>query len=147
MFQVLLCSHSLKRDDDTALLACGFAESFPFPAAEPVAFPNSRLSVCFALLALQTEELESSKTQRLDSISPELVQAKKLLQGITVPRRGCLKELAQQKEFVCWVREALKGVCCSSRNQTGSAGRSGSWCGGRRNHDPSASCLCSFWCR
>ncbi|KAM4761922.1 E3 ubiquitin-protein ligase RNF213 isoform 5-T6 [Cyanocitta cristata] len=57
-----------------------------------------------------TEKLESYKTQKLDSISPELVQAKKLLQGITVPRRRCLKELAQQKEFVCWVREALKDI-------------------------------------
>ncbi|XP_058708338.1 E3 ubiquitin-protein ligase RNF213 isoform X2 [Poecile atricapillus] len=57
-----------------------------------------------------TEKLESYKTQKLDSISPELVEAKKLLQGITVPRRGCLKELAQQKEFVCWVREALKDI-------------------------------------
>uniref|UniRef100_A0A8C3UM49 RING-type E3 ubiquitin transferase n=1 Tax=Catharus ustulatus TaxID=91951 RepID=A0A8C3UM49_CATUS len=47
---------------------------------------------------------------KLDSISPELVQAKELLQGITVPRRGCLRELAQQKEFVCWVREALKDI-------------------------------------
>lgn len=70
----------------------------------------------FAPLPFQTEKLESYKTQRLDSISPELVQAKELLQGITLPRRACLKELAQQKEFVCWVREALKGVCCSSRN-------------------------------
>ncbi|KAM7035519.1 E3 ubiquitin-protein ligase RNF213 [Acridotheres tristis] len=57
-----------------------------------------------------TEKLESYKTQKLDSISPELVQAKKLLQGITVPRRGCLRELAQQKEFVCWVREALTDI-------------------------------------
>ncbi|XP_062362182.1 E3 ubiquitin-protein ligase RNF213 [Cinclus cinclus] len=57
-----------------------------------------------------TEKLESYKTQKLDSISPELVQAKKLLQGITVPRRRCLRELAQQKEFVCWVREALKDI-------------------------------------
>ncbi|KAM4890524.1 E3 ubiquitin-protein ligase RNF213 [Sylvia borin] len=57
-----------------------------------------------------TEKLESYKTQKLDFISPELVQAKKLLQGITVPRRGCLKELAQQKEFVSWVREALKDI-------------------------------------
>uniref|UniRef100_A0A8C5IPF6 RING-type E3 ubiquitin transferase n=1 Tax=Junco hyemalis TaxID=40217 RepID=A0A8C5IPF6_JUNHY len=56
------------------------------------------------------KKLESYKTQKLDSISPELVQAKKLLQGITVPRRGCLRELAQQKEFVCWVREALKDI-------------------------------------
>lgn len=51
--------------------------------------------------------------QKLDSISPELVHAKRLLEGITVTRRGCLKELAQQKDFVSWVREALQGVCCS----------------------------------
>ncbi|XP_056361664.1 E3 ubiquitin-protein ligase RNF213 [Oenanthe melanoleuca] len=57
-----------------------------------------------------TEKLDSCKTQKLNSISPELVQAKQLLQGITVPRRGCLRELAQQKEFVCWVREALKDI-------------------------------------
>ncbi|XP_074967750.1 E3 ubiquitin-protein ligase RNF213 [Phalacrocorax aristotelis] len=55
-----------------------------------------------------TAKLESYKTQKLDSISPELVDAKRLLQGITVNRRGCLRELAQQKEFVCWVREALR---------------------------------------
>ncbi|PKU34399.1 hypothetical protein llap_15296 [Limosa lapponica baueri] len=57
-----------------------------------------------------TEKLESSRTQKLDSISPELVDAKKLLQGITRSRRGCLGELAQQKEFVCWVREALRAA-------------------------------------
>ncbi|KAM6245288.1 E3 ubiquitin-protein ligase RNF213 [Porphyrio hochstetteri] len=54
--------------------------------------------------------LESCKTQKLDSISPELMHAKRLLQGITVERRECLRKLAQQKEFVCWVREALKDV-------------------------------------
>ncbi|KAK4812085.1 hypothetical protein QYF61_026917 [Mycteria americana] len=57
-----------------------------------------------------TEKLESYKTQKLDSISPEVMHAKTLLQGITVNRRGCLRELAQQKEFVCWVREALKDI-------------------------------------
>ncbi|KAM6344814.1 E3 ubiquitin-protein ligase RNF213 isoform 2-T4 [Alca torda] len=57
-----------------------------------------------------TEKLESYKTQKLDSISPELMHAKRLLQGMTVNRRGCLRELAQQKEFVCWVREALKDI-------------------------------------
>ncbi|KFQ98650.1 E3 ubiquitin-protein ligase RNF213, partial [Nipponia nippon] len=57
-----------------------------------------------------TEKLQSYKTQKLDSISPELMHAKTLLQGITVNRRGCLRELAQQKEFVCWVREALKDI-------------------------------------
>uniref|UniRef100_A0A8C0FVX5 RING-type E3 ubiquitin transferase n=1 Tax=Bubo bubo TaxID=30461 RepID=A0A8C0FVX5_BUBBB len=49
-------------------------------------------------------------THKLDFISPELMHAKRLLQGITVTRRGCLRELAQQKEFVCWVREALKDI-------------------------------------
>ncbi|XP_066836382.1 E3 ubiquitin-protein ligase RNF213 isoform X3 [Anser cygnoides] len=57
-----------------------------------------------------TEKLESYKTQKLDSISPELMHAKELLEGITVNRRGCLGELAKQKEFVCWVREALKDI-------------------------------------
>ncbi|XP_074703437.1 E3 ubiquitin-protein ligase RNF213 isoform X1 [Strix aluco] len=57
-----------------------------------------------------TEKLESYKTHKLDFISPELMHAKRLLQGITVTRRGCLRELAQQKEFVCWVREALKDI-------------------------------------
>ncbi|XP_039566699.1 E3 ubiquitin-protein ligase RNF213-like [Passer montanus] len=57
-----------------------------------------------------TEKLEPYKTQKLDSISHELMDTKKLLQEITVPRRSCLKEFAQQKEFVCWVREALKDI-------------------------------------
>ncbi|KFP69206.1 E3 ubiquitin-protein ligase RNF213, partial [Acanthisitta chloris] len=57
-----------------------------------------------------TEKLESYKTQKLDSISPELVHAKRLLEGITVTRRGCLRELAKQKEFVSWVREALTDI-------------------------------------
>lgn len=87
-----------------------------FPCCRTSGISPFQTQCVFAPLAFQTEKLESYKTQKLDSISPELVQAKKLLQGITVPRRGCLKELAQQKEFVCWVREALKGVCCSSRS-------------------------------
>ncbi|XP_071620776.1 E3 ubiquitin-protein ligase RNF213 isoform X2 [Heliangelus exortis] len=57
-----------------------------------------------------TEKLESYKTQKLDSISPELVNAKSLLQGITVKHCGCLRELAQQREFVSWVRGALKDI-------------------------------------
>uniref|UniRef100_A0A669PUC8 RING-type E3 ubiquitin transferase n=2 Tax=Phasianus colchicus TaxID=9054 RepID=A0A669PUC8_PHACC len=61
-------------------------------------------------LLYMTEELETHKTQKLDFISSELICAKKLLQGITVNRRGCLRELAQQKEFVYWVREALKDM-------------------------------------
>ncbi|XP_025892633.1 E3 ubiquitin-protein ligase RNF213 [Nothoprocta perdicaria] len=57
-----------------------------------------------------TEKLESYKTQKLSSISAELIAAKELLQGITEKRRRCLQELAQQKEFVCWVREALTDI-------------------------------------
>uniref|UniRef100_A0A8B9ZNF4 RING-type E3 ubiquitin transferase n=1 Tax=Anas zonorhyncha TaxID=75864 RepID=A0A8B9ZNF4_9AVES len=57
-----------------------------------------------------TEKFELYKTQKLESISSELMHAKKLLEGITVNRRGCLGELAKQKEFVCWVREALKDI-------------------------------------
>ncbi|XP_074397014.1 E3 ubiquitin-protein ligase RNF213 isoform X2 [Zonotrichia albicollis] len=57
-----------------------------------------------------TEKLEPYQTQKLDSISPELVQAKQILEGITQPRCSCLRELARQKEFVCWVREALKDI-------------------------------------
>ncbi|XP_065591389.1 E3 ubiquitin-protein ligase RNF213 [Cyrtonyx montezumae] len=66
-------------------------------------------SVLESLLCM-TEKLESYKTQKLDFISSELIRAKKLLQGITVNRCECLLELAQQKEFVCWVREALKDI-------------------------------------
>ncbi|XP_064378919.1 E3 ubiquitin-protein ligase RNF213 isoform X2 [Dromaius novaehollandiae] len=57
-----------------------------------------------------TEKLECYKTQKLDFISTELMHAKRLLQGITVKHRTCLSELAKQKEFVCWVREALKDI-------------------------------------
>ncbi|XP_062447391.1 E3 ubiquitin-protein ligase RNF213 isoform X2 [Rhea pennata] len=57
-----------------------------------------------------TEKLECYKTQKLNSISTELMRAKNLLQGITVNRRKCLMELTRQKEFVCWVREALKDI-------------------------------------
>uniref|UniRef100_A0A8C3GM39 RING-type E3 ubiquitin transferase n=1 Tax=Cairina moschata TaxID=8855 RepID=A0A8C3GM39_CAIMO len=74
---------------------------------------NLNLSGDFSILANLlniTEKLELYKTQKLESISPELMHAKKLLEGITVNRRGCLGELAKQKEFVCWVREALKDI-------------------------------------
>ncbi|KAM6119107.1 E3 ubiquitin-protein ligase RNF213 [Phoenicopterus ruber ruber] len=86
-----------------------------FDAARIIANVKESLKLCGDFSILEnlldiTEKLESYKTQKLDSISPELMRAKKLLQGITVSRRGCLRELAQQKEFVCWVREALKDI-------------------------------------
>uniref|UniRef100_A0A803YCM8 RING-type E3 ubiquitin transferase n=1 Tax=Meleagris gallopavo TaxID=9103 RepID=A0A803YCM8_MELGA len=62
------------------------------------------------MVSICSFKLESHKTQKLDFISSELIRAKELLQEITVNRQECLKELAQQKEFVCWVKEALKDI-------------------------------------
>ncbi|XP_061232976.1 E3 ubiquitin-protein ligase RNF213 isoform X3 [Neopsephotus bourkii] len=92
-----------------------FEMHLAFDAAKVIASVKESLNLSGDFSVLEnllhiTEELESCKTQKLDSISPELMRAKELLQGITVNRRGCLGELAQQKEFVCWVREALKGI-------------------------------------
>uniref|UniRef100_A0A8B9ME63 RING-type E3 ubiquitin transferase n=1 Tax=Accipiter nisus TaxID=211598 RepID=A0A8B9ME63_9AVES len=83
-----------------------------FDAAKIIANVREILNLSgdFSVLENLLDILETCKTQKLDSISPELMHAKRLLQGITVKRRGCLRELAQQKEFVCWVREALKGT-------------------------------------
>uniref|UniRef100_A0A8C0FUW2 RING-type E3 ubiquitin transferase n=1 Tax=Bubo bubo TaxID=30461 RepID=A0A8C0FUW2_BUBBB len=84
-----------------------------FDAAKIIANVKEKslnLSGDFSILENLLDILESYKTHKLDFISPELMHAKRLLQGITVTRRGCLRELAQQKEFVCWVREALKDI-------------------------------------
>ncbi|XP_061866845.1 E3 ubiquitin-protein ligase RNF213 isoform X2 [Colius striatus] len=86
-----------------------------FEAAKIIASVKESLNLAGDFSILEnlldiTEKLESYKTQKLDSISPELMHAKRKLQGITVKRRECLRELAQQKEFVSWVREALKDM-------------------------------------
>uniref|UniRef100_A0A803XU37 RING-type E3 ubiquitin transferase n=1 Tax=Meleagris gallopavo TaxID=9103 RepID=A0A803XU37_MELGA len=86
-----------------------------FDAAKIIANLKESLSLSGDFSVLEnllymTEELESHKTQKLDFISSELIRAKELLQEITVNRQECLKELAQQKEFVCWVKEALKDI-------------------------------------
>ncbi|XP_071430029.1 E3 ubiquitin-protein ligase RNF213 isoform X2 [Pithys albifrons albifrons] len=86
-----------------------------FDAAKIIASVKENLSLSGDFSNLEnlldiTEKLESFKTQKLNSISPELVQVKTRLQGITVTRQECLRELAQQKEFVSWVREALKDI-------------------------------------
>lgn len=49
------------------------------------------------------------KSERLDSIDNELIQAKNVLVDITEPRRLCLRELGHRKNFVIWVKEALEG--------------------------------------
>ncbi|KAK2528363.1 Rnf213 [Columba guinea] len=86
-----------------------------FDAAKIIASVKESLNLSGDFSVLEhlldiTEKLESYKMQKLDSISPELVRAKRLLEGITVPRRGCLRELAQQRDFVSWVREALQDM-------------------------------------
>uniref|UniRef100_A0A8C1YEU9 RING-type E3 ubiquitin transferase n=1 Tax=Cyprinus carpio TaxID=7962 RepID=A0A8C1YEU9_CYPCA len=57
---------------------------------------------------LNTTHLDFKK-EHLDSIDNELVQAKIMLVDITEPRRLCLQEL-DQKNFVMWVKEALRDI-------------------------------------
>lgn len=47
--------------------------------------------------------------EHLDQIDNDLMQAKTDLVDITEPRRLCLLELGHAKDFVIWVKEALKG--------------------------------------
>ncbi|VTJ74161.1 Hypothetical predicted protein [Marmota monax] len=58
----------------------------------------------------QTDDFEATRHERLDQISPQLIQAKKLLQDISEPHCQCLEELALQKELVSWLHEALGGI-------------------------------------
>ncbi|XP_019896923.2 E3 ubiquitin-protein ligase rnf213-alpha isoform X2 [Esox lucius] len=48
--------------------------------------------------------------ERLDRIDVDLMQAKTVLVDITEPRRLCLQELERSKDFVTWVKEALKDI-------------------------------------
>ncbi|XP_026908049.2 E3 ubiquitin-protein ligase RNF213 isoform X1 [Acinonyx jubatus] len=57
-----------------------------------------------------TDNFSQFRHEKLDRISKQLIQAKKLLQDITEPRCQCLNELSLRKEFISWVREALGGV-------------------------------------
>ncbi|KAM9457017.1 E3 ubiquitin-protein ligase rnf213-alpha-like isoform 2-T2 [Clarias gariepinus] len=50
------------------------------------------------------------KKEPLDRIDNELMQAKTVLVDITEPRRLCLQELGQRKNFVMWVKEALEDI-------------------------------------
>ncbi|XP_053095106.1 E3 ubiquitin-protein ligase rnf213-alpha isoform X3 [Pangasianodon hypophthalmus] len=50
------------------------------------------------------------KTEPLDSIDNELMQAKTVLVDITEPRRLCLQELGLRRNFVMWVKEALEDI-------------------------------------
>ncbi|XP_077886537.1 E3 ubiquitin-protein ligase RNF213-like isoform X3 [Ictidomys tridecemlineatus] len=66
-------------------------------------------SVIYTLINF-IDDLAATHHERLDQISPQLIQAKKLLQDISEPRCKCLEELALQKELVSWLQEALGGI-------------------------------------
>ncbi|XP_055448252.1 E3 ubiquitin-protein ligase RNF213 isoform X2 [Psammomys obesus] len=53
---------------------------------------------------------ENFRHEKLVQMSPEFIQAKKLLQDINEPRGHCLEELARQTELVTWLREALGDI-------------------------------------
>lgn len=69
---------------------------------------------------MQTNTIENTRHEKLDQIDQQVIRAKQLLQDINEARYQCLGELAQRKEFVSWVREALKGTVI-----TGACGRLG----------------------
>ncbi|XP_062976188.1 E3 ubiquitin-protein ligase RNF213-like [Elgaria multicarinata webbii] len=57
-----------------------------------------------------TDGFQFLQQEKLSSMSPQLMRAKKLLQDITEPRRRCLEELALRRDFVNWVKEALEDI-------------------------------------
>ncbi|KAM7069332.1 E3 ubiquitin-protein ligase RNF213 isoform 2-T4 [Molossus nigricans] len=66
-------------------------------------------SVLHLLLRI-TDTFENSRHEKLAQINQGIIRAKQLLQDIDEARYQCLLELAQWKEFVNWVREALEGI-------------------------------------
>ncbi|XP_062976189.1 E3 ubiquitin-protein ligase RNF213-like [Elgaria multicarinata webbii] len=56
------------------------------------------------------DEFQSFQKKNLSSMSPALMHAMQVLQGITEPRRRCLKELALRRDFVNWVKESLEDI-------------------------------------
>ncbi|XP_052615833.1 E3 ubiquitin-protein ligase RNF213 isoform X2 [Peromyscus californicus insignis] len=56
------------------------------------------------------DSFESFRHEKLKQISPEFIQAKKLLQDISEPRHRCLEELSRQVELVDWLHEALEDI-------------------------------------
>ena len=76
---------------------------------------------------MQTDNFNQFRHEKLDRISKQLIQAKKLLQDVTEPRCQCLNELSLRKEFISWVREALGGTAVGVWRECSD----GSWGGGR----------------
>uniref|UniRef100_A0ABM5FN25 E3 ubiquitin-protein ligase RNF213 isoform X1 n=1 Tax=Pogona vitticeps TaxID=103695 RepID=A0ABM5FN25_9SAUR len=57
-----------------------------------------------------TVEFKFFQQEKISSMTPALMHAKKLLQNITELRRSCLEELAVRRDFVLWVKEALTDI-------------------------------------
>uniref|UniRef100_UPI0040389A17 E3 ubiquitin-protein ligase RNF213-like n=1 Tax=Callospermophilus lateralis TaxID=76772 RepID=UPI0040389A17 len=66
-------------------------------------------SVIYTLINF-IDDFKATHHERLNQISPQLIQAKKLLQDISESRRQCLEELALQKELVSWLHDELRGI-------------------------------------
>ncbi|KAL6038048.1 hypothetical protein STEG23_019389 [Scotinomys teguina] len=56
------------------------------------------------------DSFESFRHEKLKQISPQFIQAKKLLRDISEPRHHCLEELSRQVELVSWLHEALEDI-------------------------------------
>lgn len=61
-------------------------------------------------VTFQVDSFEDFRNEKLDQISPQFIEAKRLLQDISEPRHRCLEELAQQTELINWLHEALEGT-------------------------------------
>ncbi|XP_010854827.1 PREDICTED: E3 ubiquitin-protein ligase RNF213 [Bison bison bison] len=59
---------------------------------------------------LSFTDLDKICHEKLNRINQHIIHAKKLLQDVSETRCQCLKELSQRKEFIGWVREALRGI-------------------------------------
>ncbi|XP_069916285.1 E3 ubiquitin-protein ligase RNF213 isoform X2 [Oryctolagus cuniculus] len=57
-----------------------------------------------------TDDFDKFRHEKLDQISPQLIQAKKVLQDISEPRCQCLRELSLCREFIGWLRDALADI-------------------------------------
>uniref|UniRef100_UPI004038E950 E3 ubiquitin-protein ligase RNF213-like n=1 Tax=Callospermophilus lateralis TaxID=76772 RepID=UPI004038E950 len=66
-------------------------------------------SVIYTLINF-IDDFKATHHERLNQISPQLIQAKKLLKDISESRRQCLEELALQKELVSWLHDELRGI-------------------------------------
>ncbi|KAM4802762.1 E3 ubiquitin-protein ligase RNF213-like [Urocitellus parryii] len=92
--------HSLHQAISSAKVICKVKKDFGL---------TGDFSVLYTLINF-TDDFEATRHERLDQISPQLIQAKKLLQDISEPHCQCLEELALQKELVSWLHEALGGI-------------------------------------